>query len=208
VKTHLETADGRQVKTLVRTKFGTLVASLSTRDSGEQCLVFRTEAISGSTPTIRIHSACLFGEALYSRECECRQQLDASLAEICLRNGVLVYLFQEGRGIGLRDKIRAMDIEETGGMSTVQAFAHLGFQPDLRRYDIAVQALQREGVGKEIRLITNNPQKIAALSNAGFVIVERVEPRLTLSAYAYKMLKSKQEALQHIPYRNVDIAES
>jgi GTP cyclohydrolase II len=196
------------VGTLVRTKFGTLLVSLFTGRSGKQCLIFKTQRIDVRVPTIRIQSACLFGEAFHSHECDCRQQLDGALKEIELRKGLLIYLFQEGRGIGLRDKIRAMDLEESEGITTVQAFAHLGFAPDLRDYDLAVEALRREGIGKDIRLISNNPQKIAALSDAGFTIVERVEPRLELTPHAYRVLQRKQEALQQIPYRNVYVVEA
>jgi GTP cyclohydrolase II len=196
------------VSTRVRTKFGILLVSLFTGRSGGQCLIFKTELIDVSAPTVRIQSACLFGEAFYSEECDCREQRDCALKEIGSRKGLLVYLFQEGRGIGLRDKIRAMDLEESKGLSTVQAFAHLGFRPDLRNYDLAVEALRHEDIGNDIRLISNNPHKISALSDAGFTIVERVEPRLNLTPHAYRVLKRKQEALQQIPYRNIFVLEA
>jgi GTP cyclohydrolase II len=181
-------------KLSLKTGFGVFETFLFRSQKGECCLVFKAPVVDPIS-TIRIHSACLFGESFFSEECDCRQQLTSALNEIANRGGVLVYLFQEGRGIGLQDKIRAMALEHNDGMSTVDAFAHLGYGPDPRNYDIAIEALRAVGVSEHLRVITNNPRKLAALTANGFRVAERVEPQLRLSPYAARASRRQQEAL-------------
>lgn len=117
----------------------------------------------------RVHSSCFTGEVLGSLRCDCRAQLDAALAKIAAEGrGVLVYMVQEGRGIGLGNKVRAYDLQDRG-LDTVDANLQLGFDADLRSYDVAAAVLRDLGVAS-VRLMTNNPDKIHGLERAGVVV--------------------------------------
>jgi len=130
--------------------------------------------VTGTGVLARVHSSCFTGEVLHSLRCDCRDQLDAALARIAKEGrGVLVYLVQEGRGIGLGNKVRAYQLQDAGA-DTVDANLQLGFDADLRSYDLAARILDDLGVGS-VRLMTNNPQKLDALAKAG-VIVAAHEP--------------------------------
>ena len=109
-------------------------------------------------PTVRLHSACLFGEAFLSQVCDCRQQLNATLREVGRQGGVVVYAFQEGRGIGLCEKLLAMELERVRKVSTTEAFRALSHVSDPRNYDTAIRALRQKIVGKKVRVVTNNPR--------------------------------------------------
>src|SRR5688500_13466228 len=122
--------------------------------------------VAGEDVLTRVHSSCFTGEVLGSKRCDCRQQLDAALARIAEEGrGVLVYLVQEGRGIGLGNKVRAYALQDQGS-DTVDANLQLGFDPDHRSYDLAAGILRDLGV-VSVRLMTNNPGKLAGLSAAG-----------------------------------------
>jgi GTP cyclohydrolase II len=157
---------------------------------------------------VRIHSACLLGESFYSSECDCRQQLDASYDMIATSGGALIYLFQEGRGIGVPGKILAMELERVKDLGTAQAFKLLGYNPDPRSYDAAVAALRDLGLSSDIRLITNNPGKIRAVEEAGFRVVERLEPKLRINRRTVQFLRNKERALGHIPYENIELVDA
>src|SRR3954447_21653750 len=163
--------------TILETRDGRFLSSFFETRSGDQCLVLRTRHIgkSKTAPIIRIQSACLFGEAFHSEECDCRQQLDASLELIASAGGVIIYLFQEGRGIGLCEKIVAMEIERVDGLNTAEAFAKLGYAQDIRTYVTAIEALKAIEMGSKLRVISNNPFKLKALEDGGYEIVERIE---------------------------------
>ncbi|MCL4408821.1 GTP cyclohydrolase II [Aliidiomarina haloalkalitolerans] len=125
----------------------------------------------------RVHSECLTGDALYSQRCDCGPQLEAAMAKIAdAGRGVIIYLRQEGRGIGLINKIRAY-AEQDKGLDTVEANEILGFAPDAREYDIAAGMLEKLGV-KSLRLMTNNPKKLEKLAECGVNVVERL-PHIT-----------------------------
>ena len=125
--------------------------------------------VTGLDVLTRVHSSCFTGEVLGSLRCDCRAQLDAALARIAAEGrGVVIYLVQEGRGIGLGNKVRAYQLQD-GGADTVDANLQLGFEADLRSYDLAAGMLRDLGVGS-VRLMTNNPQKIAGLERAGVVV--------------------------------------
>src|ERR1700693_2090230 len=130
-------------------------------------------------PLVRVHSQCLTGDVLGSMRCDCRAQLELSLREIGrAAAGVLLYLPQEGRGIGLMNKLRASELQD-GGMDTVQANEELGFAADSRDYDFSAAILKKLGAQK-IRLLSNNPEKVRQLESSGVRVVERVpcQPRV------------------------------
>jgi len=150
-----------------------------------------------SAPLVRVHSQCLTGDVLTSLRCDCRAQLEFSLKKIGQAPaGVLLYLPQEGRGIGLMNKLRAYQLQD-GGMDTVEANESLGFAADARDYDFSAHILKKLGA-KKIRLLSNNPEKVRQLENAGIEVVERVpcQPRVSKISRAY--LKTKKRKMGHL----------
>lgn len=146
---------------------------------------------------VRVHSECLTGDIFGSSRCDCGDQLDRALYAISREGrGVLVYMRQEGRGIGLINKVKAYNLQDHG-LDTVQANDSLGFPPDLREYGTGAQILYDAGVRK-IRLLTNNPKKIVGLDGFGLEIVERVALPATINAYNRTYLKTKRDKLGHL----------
>lgn len=146
---------------------------------------------------VRIHSQCLTGDVFHSLRCDCRSQLELALDQIVAEGrGLLIYEHQEGRGIGLLNKLRAYELQD-GGLDTVEANEKLGFKADLRDYALPGAILRYFGV-KEVRLLSNNPDKVAALESAGIRVVERaplvVPPLETTAEY----LKTKRDKLGHL----------
>ena len=154
--------------------------------------------LNGKTaPLVRVHSQCLTGDVLGSLRCDCRAQLELSLKKISKApSGILLYLPQEGRGIGLMNKLRAYELQD-GGMDTVEANQELGFAADTREYDFSAQILKQLGATK-IRLLSNNPEKVRQLENAGIEVVERVpcQPRVHKISHAY--LRTKKKKMGHL----------
>ena len=149
------------------------------------------------TVPIRIHSECLTGDALFSTRCDCGFQLEKAMQNIVDHGfGVILYLRQEGRGIGLLNKIRAYNLQDSG-MDTVEANEHLGFDADLRSYDICKLMLDTLKIGK-VELMTNNPRKLKALEDLGIEIVARkpIDHGMTKDNKHY--LKTKTEKLGHV----------
>jgi len=147
---------------------------------------------------VRVHSECLTGDAFGSLRCDCGEQLDAALQMIETDGcGVLLYMRQEGRGIGLKNKIRAYGLQDQEGLDTVQANERLGFPPDMRDYGVGAQILVDLGVRK-MRLITNNPGKRAGIEGYGLQIVERVPLEVTPNAKNLEYLRTKKEKLGHV----------
>ena len=148
-------------------------------------------------PLVRVHSQCLTGDVLSSLRCDCRAQLELSLKKIAKApSGILLYLPQEGRGIGLMNKLRAYELQD-GGMDTVEANESLGFAADTREYDFSAQILKKLGATR-IRLLSNNPDKIRQLESAGIKVVTRVpcQPRLSKISRAY--LQTKKRKMGHL----------
>jgi GTP cyclohydrolase II len=153
--------------------------------------------IHSAPPLVRIHSQCLTGDVFGSLRCDCRLQLELALGKIAEEGaGILLYEQQEGRGIGLMAKLKAYELQDQG-MDTVEANLKLGYAADCRGYELPAEVLKLLGVS-QVRLMTNNPEKVAALESAGIAVVERVsaevEPQETFERY----LKTKHEKMGHI----------
>jgi 3,4-dihydroxy 2-butanone 4-phosphate synthase/GTP cyclohydrolase II len=145
---------------------------------------------------VRVHSKCLTGDVFHSARCDCGAQLDTAMARIAEEGrGVLLYLNQEGRGIGLANKIRAYELQDQG-FDTVEANERLGFKPDQRDYGIGAQILTDLGV-KSMRLLTNNPRKFVGLQGYGLSISEAVPLEIPASESTRKYLKTKKDKLGH-----------
>jgi len=153
--------------------------------------------VRGDDVLTRVHSSCFTGEVLGSQRCDCRAQLDAALERIGrVGRGVVVYLVQEGRGIGLGNKVRAYQLQDAGA-DTVDANLQLGFEADLRSYDLAAAILGDLGVGS-VRLMTNNPQKISGLERAGVVIEAHESHWVGSNEHSAGYLAAKKTKLGHL----------
>jgi 3,4-dihydroxy 2-butanone 4-phosphate synthase/GTP cyclohydrolase II len=153
-------------------------------------------AVSGKPVLVRVHSQCLTGDVFHSLRCDCGAQLHKAMEMIAREGrGVILYMNQEGRGIGLEEKIKAYALQDKG-LNTVEANKALGYEPDLREYGIGAQILFDLGVRK-IKLLTNNPRKIIGLEGYGLEIVERVPIEVPPNPVNTKYLKAKKEKLGH-----------
>jgi GTP cyclohydrolase II len=185
---------------------GTLAASSESRDqNGSAAQPGKVEGlvalvmgdIHTAPPLVRIHSQCLTGDVFGSLRCDCRLQLELALSQIAAEGaGILLYEQQEGRGIGLMAKLKAYELQDKG-LDTVEANVELGFAADYRQYELPARVLKMLGV-KQVKLMTNNPDKVAALESAGITVSERVSaevaPQETFAAY----VRTKQEKMGHI----------
>ncbi|HEY2466320.1 MAG TPA: GTP cyclohydrolase II [Terracidiphilus sp.] len=153
--------------------------------------------IHAAPPLVRIHSQCLTGDVFGSLRCDCRLQLELALTKIAGEGaGILLYEQQEGRGIGLMAKLKAYELQDQG-LDTVEANVELGFEADYREYELPARVLKMLGLS-QVKLMTNNPEKVSALESAGITVTERVSaevaPQETFAAY----LKTKREKMGHI----------
>jgi 3,4-dihydroxy 2-butanone 4-phosphate synthase/GTP cyclohydrolase II len=187
-------------------------ASMPTRAGGEfQCIVYENDIdhidhmalvkgdINVEEPVlVRVHSECLTGDAFGSLRCDCGEQLEASMRMIQEEgSGIILYMRQEGRGIGLKNKMRAYSLQDKEGLDTVEANHRLGFKADLRDYGVGSQILSDLGA-KKIRIITNNPGKRAGIAGYGISIVERVPLEIEPNSNNLRYLRTKKEKLGHV----------
>jgi GTP cyclohydrolase II len=165
--------------------------------SPEEAVALVMGDIHASTPLVRIHSQCLTGDVFGSLRCDCRQQLELALSMIAIEGaGILIYEQQEGRGIGLMPKLQAYELQDAG-LDTVEANERLGFKADHREFAMPAEILKALGV-KAVRLLSNNPDKVAALERAGITVSERVPCEVAPSAHTQDYLKTKREKLGHL----------
>ena len=166
--------------------------------TGKEHLAMTLGAIGDGAPVLaRVHSECLTGDVLFSQRCDCGAQLEGALRKIAAEGrGILLYLRQEGRGIGLVNKIRAYRLQE-GGADTVEANLQLGFHADARNYALCQPMLAQFGITR-LRLMTNNPRKIEAMEKLGVQVVERVPLLVNRNAFNNNYLDTKQAKLGHL----------
>ena len=164
----------------------------------EECVVLRMGKLSGEdAPLLRIHSQCLTGDVFHSLRCDCRSQLELSLNLIAEEGrGLIIYEHQEGRGIGLLNKLRAYELQDAGA-DTVEANERLGFDADLRSYLMPGEILNYFGV-RAVRLLSNNPDKIAALERAGVEVVERIPCIVAPHESSQGYLQTKKQKMGHL----------
>jgi len=186
----------------VETDYGVFHATVFVEDAGlkEHIAMVRGEISkmpASYAPLVRLHSECLTGDVFGSRRCDCGRQLDGAMKLITEEGaGLILYLRQEGRGIGLENKIRAYALQDQG-LDTVEANVHLGFDPDERDFAVGAHMLLAMGI-RAVRLITNNPAKAVALSRFGIAVVERIPMLVDPDPYSEAYLRTKREKLGHL----------
>ena len=188
----------RQAEAPIPTRYGQfrLIAYADQATERMPHLAFVAEGFDPAHPVaVRIHSECMTGDVFGSRRCDCGEQLDASLRIAAERGGVVIYLRQEGRGIGLINKLKAYNLQDLG-LNTADANTHLGFDVDARQYGCAVFILQDLGI-QEIELITNNPDKVEAMRRSPIRVLRRIPLVIPLTADNRDYLHTKQDLMGH-----------
>lgn len=189
----------RQAEARIPTRLGnfSMIAYAENADERMPHIALIAEGFDPNQPVpVRIHSECMTGDVFGSRRCDCGEQLDASLKIVAERGGVVVYLRQEGRGIGLINKLKAYNLQDLG-LNTAEANTHLGFDVDARQYECAIFILQDLGIGK-VELITNNPDKVEALSRSPILVAARIPLIIEPHADNRDYLETKQELMGHL----------
>jgi GTP cyclohydrolase II len=170
-------------------------ANMANRES-ETALVMTRGDLQGGVPLLRIHSECLTGEVLGSLRCDCRGQLEVAMSAIAEQGaGLVIYLHQEGRGIGLMGKLQAYALQDQG-LDTIEANEALGFAADCREFSLAVAVLHELKI-RQVRLMTNNPQKVEALTEGGIEVIEVIACEAPPSRYALSYLRTKKKRMGH-----------
>lgn len=191
------------VQARIPTQYGefTLHYYSNNRDAKEHLAMVKGQVAGKHAVPVRIHSECLTGDVFGSRRCDCGEQLDLALQLISdIGYGVLIYLRQEGRGIGLLKKLQAYNLQD-GGMDTVDANVHLGHLADEREYDLAALILQDLQIAS-VNLMTNNPNKIAELQRLGIDVRERIAIEIPAQRDNQSYLKTKAEKMAHLLFGN------
>lgn len=183
-----------KASTKLPTKWGALSLSVFKTSNYEELMV-ATNNVSGGKVSLRMHSACATSELFGSLKCDCSQQLDSALQMIAEGSGMVVYLPQEGRGIGLTNKIKAYKLQESG-LDTVEANHELGLEQDSRVYDDVAEVLTFLGV-TEVDLITNNPLKVNALKSLGIHVADRIPTLHEANVFNEGYLKTKAHKMGH-----------
>lgn len=200
VKVHTQAPKVRVVaQAQLPTSFGkfTIFAIQGARAADEAVAIVHGDLTRAKAPLVRVHSQCLTGDVFTSERCDCRAQLEFSLRKIVKEPaGVVLYLPQEGRGIGLINKIKAYELQDEG-LDTVEANRRLGFAADSRDYEFAADALKALGL-RSVRLLSNNPDKVQQLETAGVRVVKRVPCRPPTSRHSHAYLRTKREKLGHL----------
>jgi len=180
------------------TQFGrfTIYGIKGRKPSEEAVAILHGNMRNGKAPLVRVHSQCLTGDVFTSQRCDCRAQLEFSLRKIAHNScGVLLYLPQEGRGIGLLNKLKAYELQDEG-LDTVEANRRLGFAADSRNYAFAAEALKALGI-RAARLLSNNPDKVTQLERSGIRVVKRLPCRPRTSRLSRAYLRTKKDKLGH-----------
>ncbi len=185
--------DGQAFVT-VATQSGTLRVRVV--DVNGQSLLVATSPTIPDVPVVRLQSSCVFGEAFHAVDCDCGAQLDAALKLIGEDGGILIYAWEEGRGVGIVDKVRAIALQQSQGLTTAEAFKVLGHEPDPRTYAAHIAALKQVFSGDRIKLASNNPRKIVALKKAGYT-VERLKLDIAMTPERKAYLVHKRDHLGH-----------
>jgi GTP cyclohydrolase II len=174
------------------------ILGIEGRKPDEQAVAIQRGQIrNGKAPLVRVHSQCLTGDVFLSERCDCRAQLELSLRRIAKEPaGVVLYLPQEGRGIGLLNKLKAYQLQDEG-LDTVEANRRLGFAADSRDYEFAAEALKILGM-RSVRLLSNNPDKVEQLERSGIRVVELVPCRPRTSRHSRAYLRTKKDKLGHL----------
>ncbi len=190
--------------TILTTHRGSISVYYHTSVAGD-CVSFVVGDVTDRRPIlVRLHSSCMFGEIFGSSHCDCGAQINAALDLITeAQCGVLIYLFQEGRGIGLQDKIRAMELQRCHSLNTVEAFRQLGYTPDPRSYMTAVDALHDLEIFSRIHLISNNPVKQKSLEKLGFTVEQMVPLAYSIPQSALADIYTKVTVFGH----TIDLAQ-
>jgi 3,4-dihydroxy 2-butanone 4-phosphate synthase / GTP cyclohydrolase II len=195
-RSHKENLVKREVETEIETEFGEfrIIIYSNTIDNHEHIALIHGNP--GKDALVRVHSECMTGDVFHSKHCDCRDQFDAAMQAIAKTGGVLLYMRQEGRGIGLINKLKAYKLQKEGH-DTVEANEMLGFKADLRDYGIGAQILKDLNLSS-IQLLTNNPQKIIGLEGHGLKVSKRIPIEITAKEQTKRYLKTKKDKLGHL----------